>query len=122
MGETRIQETPSNDASLDAMTAAPDHHEVLLENEFVRVLDTRLAAGETTPLHAHRWPAVLHVLAWSDIVRMDRDDNVVLDSRTTGMAPQPGAILWGAPLVPHKVRNVGDRELRIIAIEIKQAP
>ena len=122
MSETPARQEPRDDASLDAMIAAPDHHEVLLENEFVRVLDTRLAAGDTTPLHAHRWPAVLHVLAWSDIVRMDRDDNVVLDSRTTGMAPQPGAILWGAPLVPHKVRNVGDRDLRIIAIEIKQAP
>ncbi len=122
MCETRIQETPSNDALLDAMIAAPDHHEVLLENEFVRVLDTRLAAGETTPLHAHRWPAVLHVVAWSDIVRMDRDGNVVLDSRTSGMAPPPGTMLWGTPLAPHKVRNVGNRELRIIAIEIKQEP
>ena len=27
---------------LDAMAAAPDHHKVLLENDKVRVLDTRL--------------------------------------------------------------------------------
>lgn len=122
MNETGVQPTPLDDASLDAISAAPDHHEVLLENEFVRVLDTYLAPGETTPLHAHRWPAVLHVLEWSDIVRMDRDGNVVLDSRTSGMAPQPGAMLWGPALTPHRVRNVGTHELRIIAIEIKQAP
>jgi hypothetical protein len=31
---------------LDAMASAPDHHTILLENEHVRVLDTRLAAGQ----------------------------------------------------------------------------
>ncbi len=30
---------------LDAMTAAPDHHVVLFENDRVRVLDTRLGCG-----------------------------------------------------------------------------
>lgn len=108
--------------ALDAMTAAPDHHRVLLENEHVRVLDTRLAPGETTPLHAHRWPAVLHVLEWSDFVRIDADGRVLLDSRATGMSPAPGTILWGAPLAPHAVHNVGERELRVLAIEIKQSP
>lgn len=112
----------AGDDDLDAMIAAPDHHEVLLENEFVRVLDTHLAPGDTTPLHAHRWPAVLHVLEWSDIVRVDRDGNVVLDSRVSGMAPAPGTVLWGPALTPHAVRNVGARELRVIAIEIKQSP
>ena len=34
---------------LDAMTAAPDHHKVLLENDKVRVLDTRLGPGQQTP-------------------------------------------------------------------------
>ena len=38
---------------LDAMQSAPDHHDVLYENEKVRILDTRLAAGDRTPVHAH---------------------------------------------------------------------
>lgn len=97
---------------LDAMTAAPDHHRVLLENDRVRVLDTRLASGDTTPVHEHAWPAVLHVLSWSDFVRIDREGNVVLDSRATGMNPQPGTISWSQPLTPHAVRNLGAHELR----------
>ena len=40
-------------AYLDAMVAAPEHHQVLLENEHVRVLDTRLGPGEATPIHTH---------------------------------------------------------------------
>jgi predicted metal-dependent enzyme (double-stranded beta helix superfamily) len=106
---------------LDAMAAAPDHHRVLLENDQVRVLDTRLAPGETTPIHEHGWPAVLHVLSWSDFVRVDREGNVVLDSRAAGMTHVPGTIVWGPALMPHAVRNVGERELHVIAIEIKQS-
>ena len=36
------------------MTAAPNHHEILKENEQVRVLDTRLGPGERTAVHTHR--------------------------------------------------------------------
>ena len=66
---------------LDAMTAAPDHHTVLFENDRVRVLDTRLGPGEQTPVHAHEWPAALYVLSWSDFVRRAPDGTVLVDSR-----------------------------------------
>ena len=48
---------------LDAMLAAPDQDNVLLENEKVRILDTRLAPGEQTPVHVHQWPGALYVLS-----------------------------------------------------------
>ena len=80
--------------SLDAMTAAPDHHEILLENDRIGVLDTRLGPGERTPVHTHRWPSVLYVLSWSDIIRCDVDGNVLLNTRTVGSKPNKGATLW----------------------------
>ena len=85
------------------------------------LLAARRRAGDTTPVHEHAWPAVLHVLSWSDFLRIDRDGNVVLDSRASGMNPEAGAVIWGQPLAPHAVRNIGTRELRIIAIEIEAA-
>lgn len=106
---------------LDAMSAAPDHHEVLFENDRVRVLDTRLGPGERTPVHTHQWPAALYVLSWSDFVRYDPDGKVLVDSRTMASKPQVGASLWSAPLVPHYVRNVGKTELRVIAVEVKSS-
>ena len=106
-------------ADLDALAAAPDHHEVLLENDHVRVLDTRIAPGEATPVHTHRWPSVLHVLTFSHFVRTDADGNVLLDSRTLPSPPADGSTLWAAPLGPHSARNVGERELRVIAVELK---
>jgi mannose-6-phosphate isomerase-like protein (cupin superfamily) len=106
---------------LDAMSAAPDHHKVLLENDHVRVLDTQLRPGEQTPVHTHQWPGVLYVLSWSDFIRYDPDGKVLVDSRTMSPKPSVGASLWSAPLVPHCVRNVGGSELRVIAIELKSS-
>lgn len=105
---------------LDAMTASPEHHGLLLENEQVRVLDTRISPGERTAVHTHAWPAALYVLSWSDFVRYDPDGEVLLDSRTMTSKPKTGDSLWASPLPAHSVHNVGDAELRVLAVEIKK--
>jgi hypothetical protein len=103
---------------LDAMSAAPDHHSILLENDQVRVLDTKVAPGDRTPVHAHEWPAALYVLSWSDFVRRDAQGKVLADSRDRP-APTLGSGLWIEPLPPHSVENVGSADLHIIAVEVK---
>lgn len=105
--------------ALDAMIAARDHHQTLLENDQVRVLDTRLRSGERTPVHTHRWPATLYVMSWSDFLRRDADGNVIVDSRTWERQPAVGEALWLQPLTPHSIENVGESELRLIAVELK---
>jgi hypothetical protein len=105
--------------TLDAMAAAPDHHDVLLENHRVRVLDACVAPGEATPVHTHRWPSVLYVVTSSEFIRYDPDGNVVLDSRTLASTPGIGTALWSPALGPHFVKNVGDQQLRVIAVELK---
>ncbi|HXS11649.1 MAG TPA: hypothetical protein VN734_03035 [Acidobacteriaceae bacterium] len=101
------------------MLAAPRFHRVLLENDSVRVLDTIVRAGETVPLHTHNWPAVLYVVTWSDCVRRDANGVITMDSRGPA-APTPGSALWSPPLPPHTLENVGEGELRVIAVEQKQ--
>jgi hypothetical protein len=106
-------------ASLDALVAAPEHHRLLFENATVRVLDTRIAPGARTPVHAHAWPSVLYVLSWSTFVRRDADGHVTLDSR---LIPQPAAsttALWSPPLPPHSLENVGLTDLHVISVELK---
>ncbi|WP_158587664.1 hypothetical protein [Algoriphagus lacus] len=39
---------------LDALAADPKHHTLLLENEFVRVLETIIFPGEITAIHTHQ--------------------------------------------------------------------
>ena len=106
--------------SLDAMTAAAEHHRVLLENERVRVLDAWIAPGDTVPLHTHRWPGVIYVLGTSDFVRYDADGRVVLDSRTLPSKIERGDVLWSPPLHPHRLQNTGETELRVITVELKE--
>jgi len=102
--------------ALDALIAAPQHHKLLFENESVRVLDASIKPGETTALHTHRWAGTLYILSWSDFVRRNADGAVILDSRTIS-AVVPGTALWSEPLVLHTLENVGDAELRVIAVE-----
>ena len=104
---------------LDAMNAAPDHHTILLENEEVRVIDSLLPAGNSTPVHTHCWNGVQYIIAYSDFVRFDPDGHVLLDSRGLDPKPTPGTAIWSGPLQPHYVTNVGDGDLRVIAVELK---
>ena len=91
---------------------------VLFENDAVRVLDTRIAPGETVPLHTHRWPSALYLVNWSDFVRRDGAGTVLADSRGGRGAPE-GSALWSGPLPPHTLENVGMGELRVITVELK---
>ncbi|HEV2578840.1 MAG TPA: hypothetical protein VGU25_16670 [Acidobacteriaceae bacterium] len=104
---------------LDALFAAPRFHRLLLENEYVRVLDTTVPTGETVPLHTHRWPSVLYIVSWSDFVRRDADGKITMDTRGS-MPLIAGAALWSGPVPLHTLENVGGNELRVIAVEQKQ--
>ncbi len=105
--------------SLDALTAAPAHHQLLLEDERVRVLRTRIAAGEIVPLHTHRWGWVAYVESFSHFIRRDEKGAVLFDSRQAGAAPETPCAQRTQPLPPHTVENLGPLEISILMIELK---
>jgi mannose-6-phosphate isomerase-like protein (cupin superfamily) len=105
--------------SLDALMAAPGFHRVLFENDAVRVLEARIGPGETVPLHTHRWPSVLYVLASGHHVRRDGEGRVLGDTREAGAAPAPGTTMWITARPPHSVENVDDTEIRLLNVELK---
>jgi hypothetical protein len=104
---------------LDALTAAPEHHHLLMENEFVRVLETRIEPGDVVPLHTHPYPAAGYVLAWSDVIRRDANGTVTFDSKEAGVRMEPKTSCWLPSLGPHTLENVGDRPVHIICVELK---
>jgi hypothetical protein len=106
--------------SLDALIAAPEHHKLVFENERVRILDTRIPAGDLVPVHTHRWPAVYYTLAPGHFIRRDGEGNVLLDTR---QSPGPRASAsWADCLPPHSVENVGTTEIHLISCELKDLP
>jgi hypothetical protein len=104
--------------ALDALIAAPKHHTLVLENEQMRMLDTRIPVGETVPVHTHRWPGVYYTLRFSHFVRRDGDGNVLFDSRTLSGPMASAAFLENLP--PHSVENVGDQDIHLVSVEIKK--
>jgi hypothetical protein len=114
----------------DAVQAAPKSHKVIVENEFVRVLEVTVSPGTTVPMHHHRWPSLL--LSWdaggkTPHVRYRRPDGSVRDIPSTNEAIHPGvwSVEWMKPEPMHAVEILeapdsnGPPDLRI---EIKCRP
>ena len=47
--------------SLDAVTAAPDNHKVVYEDEKVRVLAVMLDGKKSEPIHTHQWKSIMWI-------------------------------------------------------------
>ncbi len=73
------------------------------------------------PVHTHRWGGVLYILAPSDFVRRDPDGNVLADTRESNSRPVAGTAVWGAPLTPHSLENVGIDEFHTLTVELKDS-
>lgn len=125
MKNSAAQTSPNNwpwPDSLDAVIAAPAHHTILLEDDRVRVLRTRIAAGDVVPLHTHRWGGVAYVESCCHFLRRDENGNVLFDSRQSGDPPAAPCVQRMPPLSPHTVENLGSIEISILIVEIKDSP
>ncbi len=103
---------------LDGIAADPSHHAVLFENDEVRVIETRIAPGELTPVHTHLTPTVMYVLSGSHFIRRDEHGETMFDTRAT-----PDFVLakasYSAGTPRHTIENTGDDELHVIGVELK---
>ena len=84
------------------------------------------SAERRWPLSASRLPAQWIALAVraalltaTSFVRHDGDGNVVLDTRVGGSELLASDARWSGPFPPHSLENVGDAELRVIMVELK---
>ena len=106
--------------SLDALAAAPAFHSLVLENDAVRVLETRIGPGETVPLHTHRWPSILYMFSTGHFVRRDGAGTILVDTRESDTVPVLGTAVWIPPMPPHTFENVDSAEIRVLNVELKQ--
>jgi hypothetical protein len=84
---------PPKTPDLPTLPVAPANHQLLLENDRVRVLLTTIPRGAITPVHTHRWPSVEYVLSTTNFVRRDADQNVPLDTRAADAEPHISDVL-----------------------------
>jgi len=103
----------------DAVAAAPGNHKVILENDRIRVLSVTVAPGENEPLHMHRMPSVLYIIAEDDIQDFDANGKLLYDTRSQASPPKTPYAEWMPPQAPHRVVNRSKNPLRLIRVELK---
>lgn len=105
-------------AELDGVIAAPDHHKVLFDNDRVRVIETIVKAGDTTPVHTHP-RTVMYVVSGDQFVRKDDTGKVMVDTRDEGKDFEMPPVIWSDGTPPHVIENPGSEDLIVIGVELK---
>lgn len=109
-------------STLDGPDAAPDHHRVAFENDRVRIVETVIRAGDTTPLHTHLAPHLLIFRGGSHFVRRDETGAVMFDTRTGVPAFAIPPYSWSDGVSAHTLENVGADDIVATAVELKPQP
>jgi len=102
---------------LDGVIAAPDHHRVLFENDIVRVIETTIRAGDTTPVHTHLAPTAMYVISGSHFVRRAPDGTVMLDTRADPEFVLP-RVMYSPGTPRHTLENTGPDDLVVVGVEL----
>ncbi len=112
---TRPPFIPGTPEELDAVIAAPANHEVLFENDRVRVLRVIMQPGEVEKKHTHKWPSVFTITSLPEIRYYNDKGKLCPPSGTR----REGVPIWIEPEGVHWVENVGSRIFEGIRIELK---
>jgi quercetin dioxygenase-like cupin family protein len=113
LAQEHPQEHPK-EMTQDPVKLAPDKCKVLLENDRVRVLDIRLKPGEKLGMHSH--PAAV-----TYFLNDGKGKTSYPDGRTNALEVKAGQTAW-SEAVTHANENVGTTELRVLVVEMKEAP
>lgn len=109
----RTPVAPSTLPATDAATVDARAHQVILENDYVRVLEVLASPGARSQMHSHSRGGVLISLGRARAnVTLPNGSNMMLDLH-------PGQVIWMEP-GSHGWEIAGG-EHRLIAIEVKSA-
>ena len=113
--------------SLDALTAAAGNHELVFENDDLRILKVTVVPGILDPIHTHQGKSLVWVSMTSPILYhhydLDKDANLKkVKTDTIDVKPEDMfKAFWEKPEPPHSVENVGKDTFQLYRIEYKKA-
>ncbi len=99
----------------DPVKVSPSTNKVLVDNPYVRVVETTFAPGAKEPLHTH--PA-----AWYYVSKPGTLKVTSKDGKSELWKPKAGESAWMNGEAPHTAENVGKTTLQYIMVEVKSAP
>jgi hypothetical protein len=101
----------TTDDPLDSLKVCAATQRLILENQFVRIIDDEIPAGETEPLHRHRHGVVVSL-------NNNTYEQTAQDGTKTRLERKAGTAGWSEAVV-HTVKNVGSGPSHAIRIELK---
>ena len=96
----------------DPAKVDPEHYKVLLDNQYVRVLDVHHKPGEKSPIHSHPNHVVY---SFTDSTVKFTSSGGTTDTRTA----KAGQVVW-RNAETHSAENVGKNEEPALDIELKK--
>lgn len=97
----------------DIVKISPDVHQVLFENDAIRVLEVTVKPGAKVPMHTN--PENVNYIVKPGTLRLIDPDGSTIDIQLSERQVIP------APVGRHAVENVGSTEVRTICIELKSS-
>ena len=106
--------TNTDSTEIDFVMSSPDKAKILLENEFVRVIEYSLHPGEKDSTHTHP-PKTSYVIS-GGTVRVYPENDKPFD-----VVEIKGKAEWADKRGKHYVENIGKTTVTILLTEIKSA-
>ena len=95
----------------DIVTLSPDVHQVLFENDTIRLLEVTVKPGVKVPMHTN--PENINYILAAGTLRLIDANGSVVDVQLAERQVIP------APVGRHAVENIGQTEVRTLCIELK---
>ncbi len=96
----------------DIVKIAPEQHEVLFENDQIRMLKVTVKPGDKVPMHTN--PENVNYILQSGTLRFTKPDGSTQDIEITKGQVIP------APVGSHAVENIGNTEVQAVGVELKK--
>jgi len=119
--ESRVIRAVASSAQdpLDAVTAAPDSHTVMFENDRVRVLKVQIAPGAKEPAHVHRNSSVMITYRPTRLRYYGATDAIEFESPEGPREASASEPEWMEPEKLHAVENIDTTPYEAYRIELK---
>ena len=99
----------------DVLKVSPATNKVLVENQYVRVLESTFKPGAKEPLHTH--PAGWYYVSKAGTLKV-----TYANGKVEMWTPKVGEQAWMEGEEAHSAENVGKTTLQYILVEVKAAP
>ncbi|MEE8328603.1 MAG: hypothetical protein V3R54_01585 [Thermodesulfovibrionia bacterium] len=98
--------------SVDPVKISPDIYRILVDNDYVRVIENRANPGQKDFMHSH--PAGVWYTLKGAKLKLYTPDGMI-----RSVELKPGAVNFQDPIPMHAMENIGDKAMELIIVELK---